>query len=113
MPSLITGEAIEVIRPIVERDALGEPTCGEPARVALNDVIVFPGSTSDLDADRPEGVEVAYTLCFPKTFADSLRGCSVVVRGEVYDVAGDPKRYAPGNTPGDCNMTVEVTRTDG
>lgn len=113
MPSLITGEAIEVIRPIVERDALGEPTYGEDAREEVGNVVVAPGATADLDASRPEGVTVAYTLCFPKTYAGELKGCAVEVRGERFRVVGDPQRYTEANTPGAWNLTVEVTRTDG
>ena len=62
---------------------------------------------------RPDGTEVAYTLCFPKSFTASLKGCRVNVRGTEYRVIGDPQRYDPENTPGDWNLTVEVGRTDG
>ena len=75
--------------------------------------VVCPGATSDMDATRPEGVAVAYTLHFPKTYSGSLRGCSVEVRGETYDVVGDPQRTTEAATPGPFNMAAEVTRADG
>lgn len=112
MISLIPTEAVTVLRPSVERDDLGEITEGEPTREEVR-CVVCPGATSDMDATRPEGVTVAYTLHFPKTYAGSLRGCSVEVRGTRYDVVGDPQRTTEAATPGPFDMAVEVTRADG
>lgn len=112
MISLILTEAVTVLRPSVERDDLGETTEGEPVREDVR-CVVCPGATSDMDATRPEGVTVAYTIHFPKTYAGSLRGCSVEVRGETYDVVGDPQRTTDAATPGPWNLAVEVTRADG
>lgn len=113
MPGLIQGEAVTVIRRETVRDELGEPVEVVETREELADVVVAPGATEDLDESRPEGVSVAFTLCFPKTYDESLRGCSVVVRGTEYDVVGDPQHYTEGNTPGPWNLTVEVGRVDG
>lgn len=112
MLSLIPTETVTVLRPSVGRDDLGEITEGEPTREKVR-CVVCPGATSDMDATRPEGVTVAYTLHFPKTYAGSLRGCSVEVRGTRYDVVGDPQRTTDAATPGPWNLTVEVTRADG
>lgn len=109
---LIKGETVTVMIPAVEYDDLGEPTEGEPAEVDVV-AVVAPGSTSDLDATRPSGVEVAYTVHFPKTWTDSLRGCSVRVRGRVYEVVGDPQAYTAANTPGMYNRPCEVKFADG
>ena len=112
MFSLIPDEAVTVIRPTVERDDLGEPIEAGASREEVR-CVVCPGATSDMDATRPEGVTVSYTLHFPKTYAGSLRGCSVEVRGEVFDVVGDPMRTNEAATPGPWNMAVEVARADG
>ena len=112
MLSLIPTEPVTVIRPTVARDDLGEPTFGEPSREDV-DCVVCPGATADMGATRPEGVTVSYTLHFPKTYTGERRGCSVEVRGETYDVVGDPQRTAAAATPGAWNMPVEVTRADG
>ncbi len=112
MLSLIPTEAVTVVRPTVTRDDLGETTEGEPVREDVR-CVVCPGATSDMDATRPEGVTVSYTLHFPKTYAGVLRGCSVEVRGERYDVVGDPQRTTEAATPGPFNMAAEVTRADG
>lgn len=111
--SLISGETVAVIRREQRYDELGEPIDGTETREEVANVVVAPGATSDLDASRPEGVKVAFTLCFPKTWEGELRGCSVEVRGTEYAVVGDPQRYSPENTPGEWNLTAEVTRTDG
>ena len=105
-------ERVTVLVPNVARDAVGEPSFGE-ATVVEADVIVCPGSTSDLPEDRPSGVQAAYTLHFPKSWEGSLRGASVVVRGEELSVIGDPKPYTPDNTPGGFNLEVKAARVDG
>lgn len=112
MLSLIPTETVTVLRPTVERDDLGEIAEGEPVREDVR-CVVCSGATSDMDATRPEGVTVAYTLHFPKTYVGNLRGCSVEVRGETYDVVGDPQRTTEAATPGPFNMAAEVTRADG
>lgn len=110
--SLIPTEPVVVVRHTVEHDDLGEPVETGTSREAVR-CVVCPGATSDMDATRPEGVAVAYTLHFPKTYAGSLRGCSVEVRGTRYDVVGDPQRTTDAATPGPFDMAVEVTRADG
>lgn len=110
---LIQGETVTVIHPIVIRDELGEPTESEPSRETLDNVVVVPGGTQDLDSTRPEGVTVALTLHIPKTYQTPLKGCTVEVRGTEYSVIGDPQYYTEANTPGPWNMTVEVSRVDG
>lgn len=112
MFSLIPTEPVTVIRPSIERDDLGEPVEVGAEREEVR-CVVCPGATSDMDATRPEGVAVAFTLHFPKTYAGSLRGCSVEVRGETYGVVGDPQRTTEAATPGPFNMAAEVTRADG
>lgn len=112
MVSLILDEEVAVIREAAALDDLGEPVGSEASREAVR-CVVCPGSTSDLGAERPNGVRIAYTLHFPKTYKGDLRGCSVEVRGERFSVAGDPMRMSEAATPGPWNMAVEVARADG
>lgn len=81
----------------------------------VEDVLVAPGPRTDVvDSMRPEGTEIAWTLHFPKTFAGSLRGASVKVRGgEPCPVIGDPQPLTLMNTPTRWHMPVEVERVDG
>lgn len=109
---LIKTETVTVRRETVTYDELGEV---EGVETESEDVqcVVEPGSSSDLDATRPNGVLVSFTVHFPKTYKTSLRGALLVLRGETYSVVGDPKGYTEANTPGQFNRTVEVSATDG
>lgn len=112
-PDLLAGEAVTVVRPLWERDGLGERVRAGEERTVVEGVLVTPGATADLAADRPEGATVALTLSFPKDFAGSLRGCLVEARGEEWRVVGDPQRHDPASTPGRWNLSAGVTRADG
>lgn len=109
---LIKTETVTVERKTVAYDELGEV---ESEETESEDVqcIVEPGSSSDLDATRPNGVLVSFTVHFPKTYKASLRGALLVLRGATYSVVGDPQSYTEANTPGLFNRTVEVSATDG
>lgn len=96
-----------------ETDPFGAPMPAVPACMDISGVLVAPGPTADLDASRPDGVTVAFTLHFPKSFVGVLRGAMVTVRGADYQVVGDPASYTPENTPGRWNMPVEVKRVGG
>lgn len=112
MLDIFQTEQITVIRESITYDDLGEPNYGEPDREQV-DVLVQPGSTTDLDASRPNGVEVVFTLHFPKLYTKSLQACRIEVRGDTYEVVGDPQPYTATNTPGAWNLPVEVKRVDG
>lgn len=113
MTQLIQGETVEVSRTTRLLDELGEPRGEEVEREEVRNVLVAPGATSDLDSTRPNGVTVAFTLCFPKSYEGDLKDATVTVRGIACKVVGDPQRYTEENTPGAWNLTCEVMRTDG
>lgn len=113
MTCLIAGETVTVRSAARSFDELGELAGETVTETAVDNVVVCPGATVDLDSTRPNGVTVAYTLCFPKGAGVSLKGATVTVRETDYEVIGDPKRYTEANTPGPWNLTCEVTRTDG
>lgn len=110
---LIAGETVAVRTPSVTYDEhMEEVVTWDEATVS--NVVVTPGATSDvLDSTRPDGTRVAFTLGFPKTFAASLRGCHVLVRGIECAVIGDPQPYTASNVPGPWNYTAEVEAVDG
>lgn len=109
---LIGTEAVTVLRPGAAFDDLGEPVPGESERTEVPGCIVQPGATSDLDATRPNGVRVAFTV-YMRAPGFSLRGCSIKVRGKPFRVIGDPRSWTAANVPGGRNLTVEVEATDG
>jgi len=84
--------------------------------MTVDDVLIAPGATESLEASRPEGVQVAYTLHFPKTFSGTLEGCEVVLPAPwagTYRVIGCPSPYMDENTPTRWHMPVEVEAAHG
>ena len=114
---MISGQTVSVmLRKRTSRDSFGNDVEEYEQPQNVGNVLVQPGSTDDLDASRPEGVTVALTLHFPKTWTQRLRGAKVVLRapweGE-YRVVGDPIPYMDANCPTDWHMPVEVEAVDG
>lgn len=110
------GETVIVVRSVeVGRDPANNPIT-EESESAVEDVLVAPGPLADAhESNRPKGVEVRYTLHFPKTYdGGDLTGASIKVRGEdPLAVVGSPRTYTTENTPTRWNMPVEVGRVDG
>lgn len=82
----------------------------------VENVLIVPGATADLEAERPDGVTVAFTLHFPKTFTESLEGALVDLPapyGGTYRVIGKPAPYMAANTPTPWYMPAEVERVYG
>ena len=78
----------------------------------------MPGNLKQRDAQRTDGVTVAYTLHFPKTFNESLEGCEVILPepwsgSGTYKVIGNPTPYMAENTPTKWHMPVEVEAAHG
>ena len=108
------GIEVTVLRPTRTTDRLGNEVDGEPEREPVGNVLVAPGPTADMDAARPDGVTVALTLHFPKTYAASLEGCSIELPGPwegTYRVIGNPMPYM--KSPGPWNRPVEVEMAHG
>lgn len=114
------GENVTVIGSTTTgTDRYGDPV-STPTETSVSDVLVTPGATADLDATRPEGTSVVFTLHFPKTFDAPLKGRKVRLDDRVtaddtatYAVVGDPKHYTLGNTPTRWWMPVEVEAVNG
>lgn len=111
---MIRGTTVTVaLRTDSGPDELGytEPTYADPINVA--NVVIAPGATDDLERQHPDGVRVAYTLHFPKTFNADLRGALVTFHGETFRVVGAPTCYMTENVRGPWYMPVGVERFDG
>lgn len=112
------GVEVEVIPQLTAAnpDRLGNAVHTDGTAVKVQDVLVAPGATSDLEASRPEGAQVAYTLHFPKTYTGSLEGCKVKLPAPwagTYRVIGNPGQYIDANTPTRWHMPVEVEECHG
>lgn len=109
---LIEPETVTFLFKSEELDDLGEPVSTATEEVEC-EAVVAPGATADLDASRPDGVSVSYTLHLPKTWTRDLRGASARLRGGTFRVVGEPMAYTAANVPGDYGLPVEVGRVDG
>ena len=131
---MIKGKAITVkLRDRSARDGFGNDVIAYASPEEVGNVVVQRGSCAELDATRPEGVRVAYTLHFPKGWSGDLRG-AVVALGTApaatpaatgtaatattwspqwYRVIGDPRPYMDENCPTPWHMPVEVEAVDG
>ncbi len=130
--SRIVGEQVVLLvpRPFgrdgeTARNPMGEIVTAGDLEGTLDDVLIVPGDTSDLNGSiRSEGDRTVYTLHFPKAFPGavkgipqeflkSLKGARVRVRGETFRVIGDPKPYMDVNTPTRWNFPVRVEAVNG
>lgn len=114
---MLRGVAVTVHVPTaweVDRYNNRRPTAyGEQA---VDNVLIVPGASADMEAGRPEGVTVAFTLHFPKTFSGTLEGALVDLPapyGGTYRVIGNPAPYMAANTPTAWHMPVEVEDAHG
>lgn len=114
---MITGTSVQVIQPaVIGYDRLGNEVKAPGTPITVDNVLVAPGATMDLEASRPEGVTVAYTLHFPKTFTGDLEGAEIVLPepwADTYRVIGKPGQYMDVNTPTPWHMPVEVEVAHG
>lgn len=110
---LLASTSVTVIRQIENgTDPFGAPVT-ETEQEAVAGVLPQPGSTSDLDASRPEGKRVDMTFHFPRGYGKPLKGCSIQYGGETYRVVGDPQPCMSEITPGPFGLAVETERVDG
>lgn len=111
---MIKGETVTVLSPGAEaQDPFGAPIRSYTAE-SVDNVVIHPSDPEDYTAgNRPDGAIVQWVLHFPKTYTASLRECKVVVRGETYDVEGDPMPYMDVNTPTPWNRRAYALRVEG
>lgn len=110
---LIKPQIVEVFLPEYHENELGEAWVTYPEEGVQVDAIVSPGNTTSVPENtQPYATETAFTVCFPKTWENSLEGALVGIGEHRYRVQGTPQPYQPANTPGDYNLaaTVEEAR---
>lgn len=88
------GETVAVLsRTEGEPDAMGEPAYTWSAELVDN-CLVRPMTGGDLaDAQRPDGVEVKYTIAFPKGYTGDLAHARIALVSRGADVS-DPAAAA-------------------
>lgn len=106
---LISGVTVTVSRPGTQTgtDDMGEPVYGPATTEAVGNVLFDPTAASNLsDALRLKNIEVDADFHFPKSYVESLRGCSIAYGGHTYSVIGDIRRYIEADVPGPWNGVV-------
>lgn len=110
------GETVKVLR---YTSTGGTDPGGSPVTKvdieSVGNVLVSPGAMSNAtDSIRPDGVTVAFTCFFPRSYAyRSLRGAMVRIDSHDYKVLGDPRPLDGGMKPTAWNMSVELTDSEG
>lgn len=112
---MIQGETVQISRPtIAYTDAYGEANMEWRLAETVENVLVAPGNTADLEPGmHPDGDTTLLALHFPKVFTEDLRGTRVFVRGQTWEVVGDPQPYTDQNVPGAWNRPVTVRLVEG
>lgn len=109
------GEKITITRSMsTGTDAFGMPVSVESTEI-VDDVLIAPGSEQNSsDSTHPEGITVAYTLYFPRSWQfNSLRGALITIDDIDYTVIGDPRPYKGGVQPTRWNLVVQVSDRRG
>lgn len=114
---MIQGETITLVSRVANGVDEGGDTVWKTVTETVDNVVVVPGvQANSAEANRPDGVQVAFTLYFPRSFDyRSLRGCMVRLPDmpDDYKVIGDPRPYRAGIEPTRWNMTVELQGGNG
>ena len=116
MLSPFKGETVTVfMKDVSGYDELGNPTMTETPQ-EVDNVLVAVGSQGEPgETNRPEGVNIAYTLYLPKAFTstlgeDTLDNREVEVRGHRCRVVGHPDIWP---SPNPWDMACEVENVEG
>lgn len=110
------GEKVVVeVKTEIGRDRYNSPEFSYE-ELEVENVLVAPGDVDQATQplNRPEGVDVQYTMYFPKTYdGPMLERQRIFVRGKWLRVIGYPDRFDDINCPTEWNMTVKVSDYDG
>ena len=110
---LVPRTSVTVVRPVqTGTDAFNAPIMGTEEE-QVEGVVAKPASTSDLEPERPEGARVDFSFAFPKGYAKSLKGCSIVYAGRTLRVIGDPSQHMADAVPDPWGMIVECEAVYG
>ena len=107
-------DVIVTRRTMAGRDEMGEPVFAESVE-RVGNVLWHRSNADDMDeSNRMFGVTCDIVLDFPKSYTDSLEGCTVTVGGTEYRIVGDyAEEYMPENTPTPWNKKAMAVRADG
>ena len=109
------GETVTLVEKVKTGVDPGGDAVWATTETPVDNVLVADGAQDNLSGStRPDGITVAKTLYFPRTWSyHSLRGASVRIDTVDYEVIGDPRPYDGGMKPTAWNMAVKVKDTRG
>lgn len=83
--------------------------------IVIDDVLIAPDDMADdIEDGRPYGIESSISLYMPASDSyPCMRGGSVEIAGERYDIVGDPLPWPVELVPTGRNLVVKVVRHDG
>lgn len=108
MASVFPTETVTVERPFAAGHDAHGCAVTEYGSEQVRGVLAQPNGTSDLDAERPDGVKASFVFHFPKSYEASLKGCRVLYRGRRWRVVGDPQKLPAAPGPFDRSAAAEA-----
>lgn len=112
----MSGETVTLITRVQNGvDEGNDPIWQDSRPEPVSGVLIAPGEQGNASqSTRPDGIEVAYTLYFPRAWTyRSLRGATIRIDGQPYAVIGDPRPYRPGMSPTRWCLVVQVRAQRG
>lgn len=120
----MAGETVTRIRAgaSTENDRYGNPIPGEPAETTLRGAFFAPGGTQEpVEAGRTqEPVEAGRTavitepeIYFPGSWPDIQPDDRLRIRGDVYEVTGDPADWKSPWASGLGGLAIRLRKVDG
>lgn len=114
---MIHGETVSVsLRTFDGKDEYGNAVevYGTPFNVS-NVLVGKPETRDRIEEGHPYAIEADKRFCFPRGFAQDLRGALITRMGSTYKVVGEPMLLTEANVPTGIpwNLYVEAVRFDG
>ena len=114
---MIRGVTATVTRPTATtaKDRFGNVVYGTTTDTVEN-VLVAPSNTFDLEAARPLGESMTLALHFPKGYDENLEDATITLPAPwlgPWKVSGKPMPYIDENTPTPWHMPVTVEAANG
>lgn len=108
---LIPTEPVEFSRPHVSYGERGERSV-DWEQLGTFRCAVEPVDAGEMDEGlHPNGARRAVRIHIPSALGGSLRGCRATVRGEAYDIEGDPMPLTA--SPIAFDRSAKAVRADG
>lgn len=96
------------------KDEYGNRVKEKLAPVTVPDVLIAPDDpVSSIEDGRPNATEIRLSLFVPKGCEVPWYGATVDIRGERFEVIGDPRPYPPQLVPTERNLRVRCVRFVG